>query len=78
MPREKLTEEELEKAGIRHSLIDNVKYFSVKEIKDMFPDMKFNTANIKNHPDIGRCVKAVDIEPMTDFDINIRKLGQKR
>ncbi|TPD71124.1 hypothetical protein [Flavobacterium microcysteis] len=78
MPREKLTEEDLLKAGIGYSLIADTKYFSVKEIKNVFPNMKFNIDNIRDHPEIGRCVRVVDIEPMTDFDISIRKFNRKK
>lgn len=72
MPRERLTEKELEEANISYTLINTEKYYDVGEIRDKFPDMKFNTDNIRVF-DIGRGVRIVDIEPMTKFDMSIRR-----
>ncbi len=77
MPREKLTEKELEEANVSYTLIDKEKYYDVGEIKDKFPDMKFNTDKIRVF-DVGRGVRIVDIEPMTKFDMSIRKFKNRK
>lgn len=79
MSDEKLTEEKLEQGGIKYALLDGQKYFSIEGIKKVHPDVKFNVGNIREDPDIGRCVRVMDVEFMSEFDVYIsRSLRQRK
>lgn len=77
MRSEKLTEEQLEKDMIQYIEYNGEKYYSVESIKGKYPNMKFNIDDILDLPNIGRCVRVEDIEPMTQFDIAVRKFKNK-
>ena len=70
------TEKMLIEAGIGHTEYGNPPetYFSVKEVKLKFPDVKVSAKNVMPMA-IGDglvpSVKAIDIEAMTDFDKSI-------
>ncbi|WP_294267861.1 hypothetical protein [uncultured Chryseobacterium sp.] len=72
---EKLTEEQLRMIkSIDHN---GEKYFNVKEIKEKYPNMKFNIDNILDLQ-IGRYVRVKDIEPMTQFDIDVKMFKNRK
>ncbi|MCY1245200.1 hypothetical protein D3C87_58890 [compost metagenome] len=66
-----MKEELLLKAGVRHTTDGGNRFFSIKDIKERFPEHKVDTSQIRTVDfagvkDVG--VQAKDIHPMTDWD----------
>lgn len=72
MSEKTIIENSLESANIDSFMFQGEKYYSVEKIRMYFPYFKFNTDKIVEYDDI-RGVRAVDVLPMTEFDINILK-----
>lgn len=66
-----MKENELLKNKIKSIEVGEIKYFSIKEIKAKYGQVKFDTVNsIKEEEDY--FVRSVDVEELTEFDKNIK------
>lgn len=72
----KPTKADFAASGIQPILIDDEEYYSIEDVKKKFPQMKFDVRQIKPS-EIGNVVPFDAIEPMTEFDLNIRNLWNK-